>query len=176
MKTSERRSLLFLLLVLLPAAAQAVPAAPPASPEAQRRYPLPTLHLVHLQAGGHTLRVWLMDTDGEREEGMMFLQSKDVAADEGMLFLFSSAQPLTFWMKNTRIPLDIAYLNSGLHITNIVHGKVMDETLLPSRGPAQFVLEVKAGTLQRLRIRPGMAVKVTTFNSPPTQVKQAKDR
>lgn len=176
MKLLERRSLLFLLLVLLPAAAQAVPAAPPASPETQRRYPLPTLHLVHLQAGGHTLRVWLMDTDGKREEGMMFLQSKDVAADEGMLFLFATSQPLTFWMKNTRIPLDIAYLDSGLRITNIVHGKALDETLLPSRGAAQFVLEVKAGTLQKLSIRPGMAVKVTVLNSAQTQIKQAKSR
>ena len=65
--------------------------------------------------------------------------------DHGMLFVFAQSEPLGFWMKNTFVPLSIAYLDSKGVIVNIVDMKPQDEASHPSIGPAQFALEMKQG-------------------------------
>lgn len=65
--------------------------------------------------------------------------------DQGMLFVFADSEPLAFWMKNTFVPLSIAYLDSKGVIVNIVDMKPQDESSHPSNGPAQFALEMKQG-------------------------------
>ena len=65
--------------------------------------------------------------------------------DHGMLFVFAQSEPLGFWMKNTFVPLSIAYLDSKGVIVNIVDMKPQDESSHPSNGPAQFALEMKQG-------------------------------
>ncbi len=65
--------------------------------------------------------------------------------DQGMLFVFAASEPLAFWMKNTFVPLSIAYLDGKGVIVNIVDMKPQDESTHPSNGPAQFALEMRQG-------------------------------
>lgn len=124
-----------------------------------RRYPLNELERVPLSIGEHRFTVWVADTFSKRAEGMMFLTDADVKADEGMLFAFPDSQVLRFWMRNTYIPLDIAYIDSGRTIVKIHTMRPHDETTdYSSVRPAQFALEVKGGTFARLGIREGMRV------------------
>ena len=65
--------------------------------------------------------------------------------DHGMLFVFAQSEPLAFWMKNTFVPLSIAYIDSKGVIVNIMDMKPQDESTHPSGGPAMFALEMKQG-------------------------------
>ena len=127
-----------------------------------RIYQLNTLDKTTLRAPRRTLECWVMrDTVGKQQEGMMWLTEKDVRDDQGMIFVFADAQPQSFWMQNTLIPLDIIYISESGAVLNIVHGKAKDETSLPSSGPAKYVLELKDGMAKHFGIRPG-----TRFNIP----------
>lgn len=123
-----------------------------------RAFALSSLQKVTLKIGKHTLHVWVMDTDAKREEGMMLLRDKQVKADEGMLFVFPYPAPLSFWMKNTRIPLDVAYLGADKRIINMAQMKALDETSVLSEAPAQYALEVKRGTLEKWAVTDGTLV------------------
>jgi hypothetical protein len=65
--------------------------------------------------------------------------------DTGMIFVFAESQPLGFWMKNTFVPLSIAYIDRNGVILNILDMKPHDETAHPSAGPALYALEMKQG-------------------------------
>jgi uncharacterized membrane protein (UPF0127 family) len=65
--------------------------------------------------------------------------------DHGMLFVFARSEPLAFWMRNTFIPLSIAYIDSKGVIVNIADMKPQDESTHPSAAPAMFALEMKQG-------------------------------
>ena len=67
-----------------------------------------------------------------------------------MLFLFPREEPLSFWMKNTPLPLDIIFINAAHTIVSIAQNTTLfSEKPLPSDSPAQFVLEVNGGFCQR---------------------------
>jgi uncharacterized membrane protein (UPF0127 family) len=93
-----------------------------------------------------------------RTRGLM--ERPSLPADQGMLFLFEVTQPLSFWMFNTLIPLDIIFADAERRITSI-YGSVppcrppLRCPLYTSHGPAQFVLEVNAGTAARVGIGVG---------------------
>ena len=102
--------------------------------------------------------VEVADDDDERTRGLMF--RKNLSRDAGMLFIFYNEEPQTFWMKNTLIPLDMIFINSTLKIVDIkenVPPCIQGEEcpLYPSREPAQYVLEVNAGFVQRNGIKIG---------------------
>ena len=65
--------------------------------------------------------------------------------DQGMIFVFAQSEPLAFWMRNTFVPLSIAYIDSKGVIVNIIDMKPQDESTHPSAGPAMFALEMKQG-------------------------------
>lgn len=124
-----------------------------------RIYQLRELRKVDVKIDGkHVFKSWVVDTDSKRQEGMMFLKDGDVKPDEAMLFVFAQSQPLSFWMKNTYIPLDIAYISEKKRILNIRTMKPHDETGIPSLGNAIYALEMKGGTCKRLGIKAGMRV------------------
>jgi len=103
-----------------------------------------------------TVTVELAATETERELGLMFRDS--LAEDRGMLFLFATDQRGGFWMKNTRIPLTIAYLDASGRVLELLDGKPFDETsLLPSR-PYRYALEVGQGWFARHGLGAGAAV------------------
>lgn len=103
--------------------------------------------------GDDTVRVELARTAAEREEGLMYRESLEEG--RGMLFVFQDSQIRSFWMRNTLIPLDIAYLDENLVIVDIQEMKPETEDPHPSARPAMFALEVPLGYFQRHEIQVG---------------------
>lgn len=91
-----------------------------------------------------TLDIEIADDDYQTQTGLMYRNSmKD---SQGMLFIFPNEIERNFYMKNTRIPLDIIYMSSDKKIVSIQkNAKPFDETSLPSFKPAKYVLEVNGG-------------------------------
>jgi len=113
-------------------AAFAFAATPPAD--------LPTTPLI---IGKHRVIAEVAMTPGQRETGLMNRFS--LKPDHGMIFVFERAQPQAFWMKNTFIPLSIAFIAADGRITSIVDMAPQDERLHWSTGPAQYALEMRKG-------------------------------
>jgi len=100
---------------------------------------------------GERFKVEVADDEPSRTRGLMFRDS--LADDAGMLFVFESEQPLAFWMKNTRIPLDILYFDDARRLVSVSSAPPCTTPQCPnypSDGPARYTLELKAGTARRL--------------------------
>jgi hypothetical protein len=94
-----------------------------------------------------TARVELAVTDDEVRTGLMHRES--MPEDAGMLFVFDPPSHTGFWMRNTLIPLDIAYMDADGTIKEIVHGEPLNETVLRPALPYWYVLEVNGGWFER---------------------------
>lgn len=92
-------------------------------------------------------------SDEERSRGLMFRRS--LPSDSGMLFIFAREERLTFWMKNTYIPLSIAFIDSSGIIVDIRDMIPHDETLVASMKPALYALEMNLGWFKKNHIEPG---------------------
>jgi uncharacterized protein len=116
---------------------------------------LPTQSLeIVTKNGVYPFVVEVAQTDAERAKGLMFRRS--LPDGRGMLFDFKQEQPVAFWMRNTYVPLDMIFIAGDGRIVSIAENtKPLSEDLIPSRGPVRGVLEVIAGTADRLGIRPG---------------------
>jgi uncharacterized membrane protein (UPF0127 family) len=106
---------------------------------------------------GERFTVELAETQEKQALGLMFRDS--MPDDHGMLFLFPVEGMRSFWMKNTRIPLDIFYFDSELKLVSVSENARPCKTRrcpgYPSSGPAKFVLELNAGKAAELNTRPG---------------------
>ncbi len=110
-----------------------------------------------LGVGKASVRAEVADTPAAREAGLMH-RSK-LADGEGMLFVFGAPQPMSFWMRNTTIPLSIAYINGAGVIREIHDLQPLDETPVPSLfGDLVYALEVPQGWFQRNGVLPGDTV------------------
>ena len=98
-----------------------------------------------INSGGQRVEVpvEIAATEAARERGLMGRTA--LAEDAGMLFVFDREQPLAFWMKDTLIPLSIAYIDSNGRIVDIQDMQPLDETPHPSAEPARYALEVNQG-------------------------------
>ncbi len=109
----------------------------------------------------HKLKSWVMDTHDKRQEGLMFVLDGDIKAEEGMIFVFKEPEVQRFWMMNTYIHLDIAYIGADYKIvktwTMLAHDTTTDYS---SIRPAKYVLEMKIGTLKRLGMKLGQTVSI----------------
>ena len=100
----------------------------------------------------------IADTPFERSKGLMFRES--LGPKEGMLFLFPKEAPLSFWMRNTLISLDMIFIRSDRTILGIVQNATpKTDTSRSVPGLSQFVLELPGGTCARLGIKAGQIVK-----------------
>lgn len=128
----------------------------------QRRFQLKDLQTVKLKIDGkHELSSWVMDTNDKRMEGMMFLQESDFTEKQSMLFAFKTPQILGFWMKNTYVPLDIAYLNADGTVNSIYTMRAFDTvTDYSSKSSSVYALEVKAGLWKKLGVKVGSKVAI----------------
>ncbi len=101
--------------------------------------------------------VELADTDDKRALGLMFRDS--IPDDHGMFFIFPTESGRSFWMKNTRISLDIFYFDSELMLVSVSENTPPCRTLkcpsYPSDGPAKYVLELNSGKAAELGVEPG---------------------
>ena len=96
-----------------------------------------------LAIGDHKLSVEVASTPGTRETGLMNRFS--LQSDHGMLFVFEAPQPLAFWMKNTYIPLSIAFVDRNGRILNIEDMRPQDEATHWSKGQALYAIEMRQG-------------------------------
>lgn len=96
-------------------------------------------------SGGEEVEVSveIAGTDAERQRGLM--ERTELAEERGMLFVFEEEQELSFWMKDTLIPLSIAYIDEEARIVDIQDMEPLDESGHPSAEPAQYALEVNQG-------------------------------
>ncbi len=114
--------------------------------------------------GVHPFSVELATNDAERERGLMF--RKSMPEGQGMLFDFKRDSPVSFWMHNTYISLDMIFIASDGRIVHIVeNAKPLSDDLIPSGGPVRAVLEVIAGTAQKLGIAEGDRVTGSIFSA-----------
>lgn len=99
------------------------------------------------------LKVEIAQTAEQRQKGLMFRQN--LPDGEGMYFVFEKAEYLSFYMKDTRIPLTIAYITKDGVIESIKDLTPLDEQPVYSSSPAQFALEVKRGWFGENNVRVG---------------------
>jgi uncharacterized protein len=100
------------------------------------------------------VQVEIADTAAARELGLMYRQH--LGQDAGMLFIFKQPQHLTFWMKNTVIPLDMIFAGADGTVAGIIaNAEPFSERQLSIGGDSQYVLEVNGGFAQRHGIKPG---------------------
>lgn len=127
--------------------------------------PLPT---TEVEVGGQRFKVEVAADDASRARGLMFRESMPL--DHGMLFVFEHEQPLAFWMKNTRIPLDILYFDAGRRLVSVSADTPPCRTAYcpsyPSAGPARYVLELNAGKARELQLQPGALLRIEPIGGP----------
>jgi uncharacterized membrane protein (UPF0127 family) len=98
----------------------------------------------------------------EQERGLMC--RKTVPGDHAMLFVFKPAEPVTFWMKNTLVPLDMLFVGADGHIFNIVRkAPRLSLEPIPSNGAAVGVIEIGGGRADALGIQPGDKVETQSL-------------
>lgn len=96
-----------------------------------------------LTIGKHKVIAEVAATPGQRETGLMNRFS--LKPDHGMIFVFERAEPQAFWMRNTYIPLSIAFIASDGRIVNIEDMAPLDDRTHWSTAPAQYALEMRKG-------------------------------
>jgi uncharacterized protein len=112
-----------------------------------------SLPTVELTINGHRLTAEIAATVATRTVGLM--RRFSLRPDHGMLFVFDVPQPLAFWMKDTYVPLSIAFIGADGRILNIEDMAPQTESTHGSRGPALFALEMKKGWFAQLGIAAG---------------------
>ncbi|OHD63197.1 MAG: hypothetical protein A2176_11520 [Spirochaetes bacterium RBG_13_51_14] len=123
---------------------------------------LPSARLCELRImdpGGRAvlLHVEIADTEELRVKGLMNRRAMD--PDRGMLFVFDRELNVSFWMKNTLIPLSIAYVRGDGVISEIYDMKPLDVSVrYPSARPARYAVEVNRGWFERKNIGPGCRI------------------
>jgi uncharacterized membrane protein (UPF0127 family) len=115
---------------------------------------LPT---VALSINGHKISAEVAATPDRRATGLM--HRFRLRPDHGMVFVSERAEPQAFWMKNTYIPLSIAFIAPNGRIINIADMAPEDENLHWSKGPALYALEMRKGWFAERGIQDGDAVK-----------------
>ena len=113
-------------------------------------------------SGGEKVKmeVEVADTPAEQEKGLMF--RKSLGKDRGMLFVFPDEQVRSFWMKNTLIPLSIAYIDSKGRIIDLQEMKALDDQPphYVSAKPARYALEANKGFFEEHGVKVGDRVKL----------------
>ena len=140
---------LFALLLLLVGASASL---------AQQLQSFPTADLTIETAGGpRKFHVELATTPPQLEQGLMFRRT--LAPDAGMLFDFKTPSPVSMWMKNTFIPLDMVFIDGEGRIQQIVEQATPHSlAIINSNEPALAVLEIAGGEAKRLGLHPGQRV------------------
>jgi uncharacterized membrane protein (UPF0127 family) len=142
----------FVALGLAPASAL-VPAA--VAQTAVRTAAGPTEPLtIATQGGPRRFAVEVMRDDASRARGLMF--RRHMAPDHGMLFDFERVEPVTMWMKNTYLPLDMVFIRQDGTVARVAADtEPLSTAIISSEGPVLAVLELNAGTAAKLGIKPG---------------------
>ena len=115
-----------------------------------------------VELNGKRYNIEIADDDAERARGLMFRDAMD--EDHGMLFIHETEAPQAYWMKNTKIPLDILYFDSAHKLVSMQRDvppcSLGDQCPpYPSAAPARYVLELNAGQAAKLKLDTGAELK-----------------
>jgi hypothetical protein len=135
-------------------------------PLACDRPPTSNLPTTSMTIGKKTYTLEIAAREADRDHGLM--QRDSMPSDHGMIFVFPDRQMRNFWMKNTRIPLDIIFLDSDGSIVSIHHMEPYKLDNVPSDLPAQYAIELNAGQAGEAGVKFDDIVKL------PDAVKHAK--
>ncbi len=138
------------------------PPAPPATTQgtaaASTAEESSTLAIISSDGARTEVEVEIADERAEQQRGLM--ERTELAEDAGMLFVFERDEPRSFWMRNTLIPLSIAYIAESGRIVDIQDMQPLDETSHPSAEPARYALEVNQGFFAERGIEAGDEVEI----------------
>jgi uncharacterized membrane protein (UPF0127 family) len=126
----------------------------------------PMLPTTKLSAGIHVIQAEVASTMGTRSQGMML--RKSMAQGAGMLFVFDESAGHCMWMKNTLIPLSVAFIDERGEIANIADMQPLDESTHCAARPVHYALEMNQGWFKKRGISAGMAIQgLERFSAPP---------
>lgn len=111
------------------------------------------LRTVEVKVGGVPITVEIADTPALRERGLMYRDS--LPPNHGMLFVYPDEEIRSFWMRNTRIPLDIAFLDRNGTVVNVERMEAQTDENTLSAAPAMYALEMAAGWFAEHDVGPG---------------------
>lgn len=116
-----------------------------------------------VELGGQRYKVEIANDDAERARGLMFRD--ELAAGSGMIFIHDREEPQAYWMKNTKIPLDILYFDNARKLVaqqrDVPPCSAGDACPpYPSNAPARYVLELNAGEAAKLKLENGAELKL----------------
>jgi uncharacterized membrane protein (UPF0127 family) len=144
------RLLIFLFLLALVAATVA------------RAEPAVEIARIATATGEHQFKVEIADTPKMRARGLMF--RKSMPDDHGMLFDFKAERPVSMWMKNTYIPLDMVFIGRDGRVVGVAaNTEPLSERIITSPESAYAVLELNAGAARRISLAPGDRVRHRMF-------------
>lgn len=121
----------------------------------------PTLPKVRIQAGMHLIQAELAATPEQRETGLM--NRRTLGPNAGMLFAFSDKAYHCFWMKNTHIPLSIAFVDDDGHIVSVTDMAPLDETSHCPKAPVRYALEMNQGWFAKRGLAEGQKLSGEPF-------------
>ncbi|MGB7160632.1 MAG: DUF192 domain-containing protein [Tepidisphaeraceae bacterium] len=117
------------------------------------------LAVVPMRIGSETFQLEVANTGAARERGLM--QRDAMPADHGMIFVFDEPRELSFWMKNTRIPLDILYLDETGQVVSIHQMKPYDtKTKTVSARPSKYAIELNVGRSAAAGVKVGDVLEI----------------
>jgi uncharacterized membrane protein (UPF0127 family) len=110
-----------------------------------------------LRAGSQAIEAEVARSDAERERGLM--GRKSLGPREGMIFVFDRDERLSFWMKNTPLPLSIAFISVEGRVTQIEDMEPFSERIIRSRLSVRYALEMRQGAFAELGVAEGDTVR-----------------
>jgi uncharacterized protein len=128
-------------------------------------FPRTTLDIQHgkNKKDARHFKIWIADTEARQEQGLMFV--RDLPAGQGMLFPQKEPRPMSMWMKNTYVELDMVFIGEKGAIDQIIErAQPLSLKTLSSEKPVAAVLEIKGGEAARLELKVGDKV---SWSSPP---------
>lgn len=128
--------------------AEGQPMMLPTSPEAL---------LAETAEGEQSFTIEVADTDLKRSAGLMFRTS--MGDMHGMLFVFEQTRRVSFWMKNTPMPLDLIFIGEDGRVVAVLPGEPFSPASIGPDAPVRFVLELKRGTAQKTGISGGVRLR-----------------
>ena len=124
---------------------------PTAAAQQSRQFPV-----IPLNAGIHLIKAEVASTEAQREQGLMF--RKQMAPNEGMVFVFDAPAGVCMWMKNTLIPLSVAFLDQKGVIINIEEMKAQTLDSHCAQKAAFYALEMNQGWFKQKHLKPGTVI------------------
>ncbi len=111
-----------------------------------------------LTAGMHLIKAEVAATDAQRAQGLMFREA--MPANAGMVFVFDAPATQCMWMKNTPLPLSVAFIDAGGRIVNIrdMQPQTLDSHCSTKGVPVMYALEMNLGWFGQKHIKPGMKI------------------